>query len=140
MASVLAPSLFLVEMSSVSIEEMNFKEAAKAHKEYLEKLKPIIESGQDVRIVAADRACIFGKWLWRTDVSVFKDPSVFLWLRKRHSDFHSAAGRLVDIATENPAAGKEQYLNPESEINRVSKSLIEKLEQLSEKQLTESFL
>ena len=136
------PSWFVSfnEMSSVSIEELNFKEVIKAHKEYLQKLKLLIESGKDVRIVATDRACIFGKWLWRTDIKgEFENSPVFHWLRKRHLDFHLAAGRLLEVASANPAAGLAQYLDPESEINKISKSLIEKLEQLSEKQLTAAF-
>lgn len=104
--------------------EINIMDAINAHVRWKVRLEKYLEGSSDEKldpnIVRLDNQCVLGKWIHGPAEKFFEGDDSLQALREDHAEFHTLAGRIVELVHANDKAGAEKILHGEySEASRV---------------------
>jgi methyl-accepting chemotaxis protein len=106
------------------IEQLD--KAIGAHGMWKSRLRMAIDSGSSdftPAIVKTDNNCEFGKWLHNEISPELKKTPIYGTVVKMHAEFHSEAGRILEMAVNGKKAEAENEIKPSSKFATLSSSL-----------------
>ena len=114
------------------LQKQRAETVIKAHIRWFQHLRKAVDTGESDMVpatVAMDTECEFGKWV-QSDLRGLCSADLREEIERLHADFHVTAAAILRLALDGRQADARARLGGRSELGKLSKRLIQKVQEL----------